>query len=688
VPAPLPVPDNEQVFVREIRRALPREWANSAPKASKAAKADDAMVSESLWNNRILLIWPRARRLIPLLRDLILRRQRRLLYLEFRTYLKNRYLGLHDEYFDLLRNIYRVFFGNHFRGVGPYSHTSTDILGSESKIIKYKEALRASKFHQLRQDLTIGGKGLHCICGSSFFNWDRGSTLFFWRWHTNLQLIARDGFPAQIINHLPKSFKKSRPPKSDIYEKILSKLKKSLSRGYLIKTNFSKINNLIDYFAVPKADDIRLVQNGTSCGLNNSVWASNFWLPNAASMTRVLGFNYKAVDLDLGEMFLNFPLDKTLVSYSGMDLSPYKKDLSEFENGKNFTQDSKFYAINVRNWMGLRPSPEWSCRFYYLAEEFIRGNESEIDNPLRWDKVVLNLIGNSDFNPSLPNVFKWNKIKNRLAGEIKAYVDDLRALGWSLEHAWRIAHLIAPRLQFLGIQDAPRKRRIDQGPWAGSIYVSNQEGIKKTVSAEKWIKAKQYIQEIESQLKRDPDSKFSFKYLEQVRGFLCHLALTFDLIFPFLKGFHLTLCRHLPKRNEEGWKINELEWIAYLEEAKSKGVMTKEEVKEILNFKYDPKLRPSSVKPLPRFKKSIQALSSLFASEDPPEIVVRTSNIQFIIYGFADASKSGFGASLEYVDAVRYRGGLGFMMKTQAHPTLENSPISLKQLRKKYLLED
>jgi len=59
-----------------------------------------------------------------------------------------------------------------------------------------------------------------------------------------------------------------------------------------------------------------------------------------------------------------------------------------------------------------------------------------LSNPLRWDKVVLNLIGSKTFNPALPQVFKWNEVVGRIAGDLKAYADDLRAIGWSYEHAW------------------------------------------------------------------------------------------------------------------------------------------------------------------------------------------------------------------------------------------------------------
>ena len=56
--------------------------------------------------------------------------------------------------------------------------------------------------------------------------------------------------------------------------------------------------------------------------------------------------------------------------------------------------------------------------------------------------------------------------------------------------------MIASRLQFLGIQDAARKRRIDQGPWAGAIYICNEKCIQKTVTTEKWNKARAYIIDI------------------------------------------------------------------------------------------------------------------------------------------------------------------------------------------------
>ena len=71
------------------------------------------------------------------------------------------------------------------------------------------------------------------------------------------------------------------------------------------------------------------------------------------------------------------------------------------------------------------------------------------------------------------HVMKWDSTLNRIVGDVKAFVDDLRAIGWSQEHAWQITRHIACRLQHLGLQDAARKRRVDHGPWAGAEFLSS-----------------------------------------------------------------------------------------------------------------------------------------------------------------------------------------------------------------------
>jgi hypothetical protein len=117
------------------------------------------------------------------------------------------------------------------------------------------------------------------------------------------------------------------------------------------------VNSLIQFFDVPKAKDIGLVYNGRSCGLNKMTWAPNFWLPTLCTALRFLDFNYYSADLDLGEMFLNFPLHRDLQSYSGVDVTPFKTELNLDTRGSCWLHWSQA-------WMGARPSPYNAVLFY------------------------------------------------------------------------------------------------------------------------------------------------------------------------------------------------------------------------------------------------------------------------------------------------------------------------------------
>jgi hypothetical protein len=151
----------------------------------------------------------------------------------------------------------------------------------------------------------------------------------FWHWPSAgmQQKAARDGMQAWIKEVLPSHKHDVKRPKAEQFATYLPKLQKILERGYVVPLNH--IKSLTEYFDVEKDDDIRLVYNGTSCGLNWSLWAPNFWLPTVKSAIHVLGFGYFSVDINLGEMFLNFPLPAILQEHSGVDLSHFREALEE-----------------------------------------------------------------------------------------------------------------------------------------------------------------------------------------------------------------------------------------------------------------------------------------------------------------------------------------------------------------------
>ena len=89
-----------------------------------------------------------------------------------------------------------------------------------------------------------------------------------------------------------------------------------------------------------------------------------------------------------------------------------------------------------------------------------------------------------DFDPSKPNFMKWIDIVDCLARDIITFIDDLRASGYDPENAWQVARQISSRLQYLGGQDAARKRRPSSqsgGAWAGAIFEITSEAIYKTI---------------------------------------------------------------------------------------------------------------------------------------------------------------------------------------------------------------
>ena len=57
--------------------------------------------------------------------------------------------------------------------------------------------------------------------------------------------------------------------------KEASKLNKARKRGYI---STGEVKRLTPYLSVPKRGDIRMVYNGTSSGLNDSLWGPHFAL--------------------------------------------------------------------------------------------------------------------------------------------------------------------------------------------------------------------------------------------------------------------------------------------------------------------------------------------------------------------------------------------------------------------------
>jgi hypothetical protein len=138
-------------------------------------------------------------------------------------------------------------------------------------------------------------------------------------------LLARDGIPPFIIGAFPQFQRHARIPVLSKIPMYIPKFESIINKVYIEP---GRVISLTNYFDVPKSDaDVCLVYDGTTCGLNNSLWTPNVGLPTPASAIRVLDFNYYSANLDLGDMYLNYPLHPSLRLYSGVDHTPFKEGL-------------------------------------------------------------------------------------------------------------------------------------------------------------------------------------------------------------------------------------------------------------------------------------------------------------------------------------------------------------------------
>lgn len=305
-----------------------------------ATKSDDAEVPVHLWDKQLVTTYPRAlgqeekdgvlalaRRLQPLL----LRVWRRMLWREWRAHRK---LG--------------------FEKKDP---NDTGEKGGMS----YAE-VRKHVYEKLGTHVEEGRDLLRVIGECNWWEWTGGSMLFSWRWPAEYQARAEEGLEVSLIGPPPSNKRpqdKERDP--EIAAKVKRKIDKVRRRGYMKP---GQIASLMSFFSVPKGqDDIRVVYNGTSSGLNDACWVPRFVLPTIETHLRQTGPGSWMGDADIGEMFLNFPLHRLMQLLCGVDLTQYG------EKGAEKHWERWTWAA-----MGLKSSPYQCTQGIGYALEVLQGD--------------------------------------------------------------------------------------------------------------------------------------------------------------------------------------------------------------------------------------------------------------------------------------------------------------------------
>jgi hypothetical protein len=138
------------------------------------------------------------------------------------------------------------------------------------------------------------------------------------------------------------------------------------------------------------------------------------------------------------------------------------------------------------------------------------------------------------------------------------------------------------------------------------------------------------------------------KTLESYRGFLIYFSRTYPSFIPYLKGIHLTLDSWRPWRREDGWKLSMGEIRAMMEEKLGEPGLAEAQTSG---------KAPKTVKWVKRLMDDSQALMDLMSSKIPPKRPILPPKGSGVVYGFGDASGSGFGSSLYKEEKISYTHG-------------------------------
>ena len=86
------------------------------------------------------------------------------------------------------------------------------------------------------------------------------------------------------------------------------------------------------------------------------------------------------------------------------------------------------------------------------------------------------------------------------------------------------------------------------------------------VGDDKWQKTKALLTELRQLLDTSPKS-LPRKRLEQIRGYLVHIAQTYPMFSSYLIGLHMSIDGWRPNRDREGWRLP----MAYVQAMKDQG---------------------------------------------------------------------------------------------------------------------
>jgi hypothetical protein len=183
-----------------------------------------------------------------------------------------------------------------------WSQTIMSLKAGRTSYVRWHRNFSGSR----ENEWTLGRDAIRRANHSTWWNWDEGSQLFFWRWPEFYQERATDGLPV----HFHRDFEAYLVRQPDEHDPVTkgkqaTKLGKVILRQYICLVD--GVPSYTSYFSVPKADDIRMVYDASKSGLNATIWVPRFPLPTIQTHLRAVEPGTWMGDLDIGEMFFKLP---------------------------------------------------------------------------------------------------------------------------------------------------------------------------------------------------------------------------------------------------------------------------------------------------------------------------------------------------------------------------------------------
>ena len=327
-----PLGEDYGVDLPLIGKYLVHSWVDNSLITEKAGKSDDAGVPMHLWDQRIVQVLDIPIPVINTIRKWLFTRYCRGLMRSLGACLR-RWHGK-DWVLELL-----ALRRERGRTQGGFSAHLKRLRGGES-------------FFDLCRNADAGSDLIRKNSSASWWEWNGGSALVFWQWGSLIGMTnARDGTRVYVSGELPRFRRAQQAPKSGDLEMVGSKLGNVRMKNYI---RSGLVASLTHYFYVYKdyvsetEFDIRMIYDGTGCDLNAAVWAPSFWMPTVGTALRRVSFYTYCVDGDLGEMFLNFPMDPDLRPYAGVDLRTVREAIETLLDSKG----GPAVVHNWERWMG------------------------------------------------------------------------------------------------------------------------------------------------------------------------------------------------------------------------------------------------------------------------------------------------------------------------------------------------